>query len=43
MENVRSAAPALGRVVVSNTDPIPSVVEWTGLVAESRRRKRSND
>ena len=43
MEKVRSAALALGRVVVSNTDPMPSVAEGTGLVTKSRRRERSND
>ena len=31
VENVRSAVPELGRVVVSNTDPLQSVAEGTGL------------
>ena len=31
VENVRSAVPAVGRVVVSNTDPLQSVAEGTGL------------
>ena len=31
VENVRRAVPAVGRVVVSNTDPLQSVAEGTGL------------
>ena len=31
VENVRRAVPELGRVVVSNTDPLQSVAEGTGL------------